>query len=143
MDGSLRRDIEADCRALLADYAVAVDKGDGAAMAAMFTPDGVLRRGDTALTGPAEIPKIIGQRPDDLVMRHMVTTISVQVRDQNSATALAYYMVYNARGAALPLPMAQPFSLGEWHCAFAKTPSGWRLSSFEIKRVFVRDAPKA
>lgn len=143
MDGSVRREIEAECRALLADYAVAVDQGDGAAMAAMFAADGVLRRGDTVLTGPAEIPKIIGQRPDDLVMRHMVTTVSVQVRDQNSATALAYYMVYNARGAALPLAMAQPFSIGEWHCAFVNTPAGWRLSSFEIKRIFVRDAPKA
>ena len=142
MDGSLRREVDAECRALLADYAVAVDIGDGAAMAALFTSDGVLRRGDTMLTGPAEIPKIIGHRPDDLIMRHLVTTISVDVRDAHHATALAYYMVYNARGSALPLAMAQPFSIGEWHCAFADTPAGWRLSSFEIKRIFVRDVLK-
>jgi hypothetical protein len=142
MEKSAQWVIEAECRAILADYAIAVDRGDGAAMAAMFTSDGVLRRSDTVLTGPAEIPKILGTRPDDLVMRHLVTTISVDVRDANYATAVAYYMVYNARGSSLPLAMAQPFSIGEWHCAFANTPAGWRLSSFEIKRIFVRDVPK-
>lgn len=140
MDASVRQAIEITCRGLLADYAVAVDRGDGAAMAALFAPDGVLRRGDLVLTGRAEIPMIVGQRPADLVMRHLVSTVSVRVIDAQSAEALAYYTVYNARGAALPLPMVMPFSIGEWHSAFVPTPAGWLLSRLEIRRVFVSDA---
>jgi len=140
MESAVRQGIAAACRDLLAAYAVAVDRGDGAAMAALFTPDGVLRRGELVLAGPAEIPKIVGTRPADLAMRHLLTTVAVEVLDAGAAEALAYYMVYNGQGAALPLPMPMPFSVGEWHCGFAATPAGWRLSRLEIRRVFVREA---
>lgn len=137
MDSQEKQSIEQACRALLAEYAVAVDRGDGAAMVALFTPDGTLRRGDLTLRGPAEIPIILGKRPDDLVMRHLLTTIHIRVIDGAHAEGLSYYMVYNGRGAELPLPMTQPFSIGDWRSRFVRTQDGWKLADQEIARTFV------
>lgn len=137
MDSQEKQSIEQACCTLLAEYAVAVDSGDGAAMAALFTPDGTLRRGDLTLRGPAEIPTILGKRPDNLVMRHLLTTIRIRVIDSANAEGLSYYMVYNGRGAELPLPMGQPFSIGDWRSRFVRTEAGWKLADQEIARTFV------
>lgn len=128
--------IEHACRALLADYAVRVDVGDGAGMVALFVPDGVLVRGAVRLVGHAKIPSILGRRPPDLVMRHLLTTTRITVLDPDHAEGLTYYAVYRGRGAMLPLPMPAPFSIGEWYSRFVRTDAGWRLSFMEIRRLF-------
>lgn len=130
--------IERSCRSLLHDYAVAVDRGDADAMLALFAENGVLRRGELELRGRAELPRILQGRPADMVMRHLLTTVSVAVRDADHAEAVSYYLLYNGRGTGLPLPFEAPFSLGDWASSFVRTPSGWRLASHEVRRVFVR-----
>lgn len=131
-------DAEVSCRALLAAYAVAVDEGDGAALAGLFTPDGVLKRGDTELRGAAELPRIVADRPDDLVMRHHLTTVSIRVAsDGREASGRAYYLLYRGRGSSLPLDLGPPFSAGDWVSRFVRTDSGWRLASHEVRRLFV------
>lgn len=137
MDTHEQQSIEQACRSLLAEYAVAVDTGDAAGMVVLFAPDGTLRRGDLTLRGPDELPKILGKRPDDLVMRHLLTTMRIRVVDSDHAEGLTYYMVHNGRGADLPLAMGQPFSIGDWHSRFVRTEQGWKLADQEIVRAFV------
>jgi hypothetical protein len=128
----------AECTRLLHAYAVAVDHGDAAAMTALFTDDGRILRGTLALSGRAELPQILAGRPDDLVMRHLLTTVLVTPDGTGGgASALVYYALYRGQGTP-PLPMPQPFSLGEWHCRFARTAAGWRIAQLEIRRLFVR-----
>ncbi|RDJ27815.1 nuclear transport factor 2 family protein [Bosea caraganae] len=137
MDTHDKQSIEQACRSLLAEYAVAVDRGDAAGMVALFAPDGTLRRGDLTLRGAAEIPNILGKRPDDLVMRHLLTTMRIRIIDADHAEGLTYYVMHNGRGAELPLAMGQPFSIGDWHSRFVRTEDGWKLADQEIARVFV------
>lgn len=130
------------CRAILDDYAVAVDAGDTAAMTRLFTSDGVLKRGDLLLTGAAEIPRIVESRPSGTVMRHLLTTVSITPGpDGRQASGHAYYLLYNARGEGLPLPFDPPFSLGDWISRFVLTDKVWKLASHEVRRVFVRPQP--
>lgn len=126
------------CRALLDDYAVAIDAGDAAAIAALFTPDGVLKRGTVELVG-ADIPRILDGRAADLAMRHLLTTASITPHPGGlEASGHAYYLLYNGRGEGAPLPLDMPFSLGDWLSRFVLTGAGWKLASHEVRRVFVR-----
>lgn len=140
MDIAARQVIENACRTLLAEYAVAVDTGDAASMVVLFAPDGVLRRGELVLRGAAELPKILGQRKPDVVMRHLLTTMRIRVTDAGHAEGLTYYLLHSGRGAGLPLPMGEPFSLGDWHSRFVLTSEGWKFAEQEIARVFVGKA---
>lgn len=132
------------CRAVLDDYAVAVDAGDAAAIVSLFTPDGVLRRGDLELVGEAGIPRILEGRPADLVMRHLLATASITPHSNGrEASGHSYYLLYNSRGGDLPIPFDPPFSLGDWLSRFVLTEHGWKLASHEVRRVFVRKPPVA
>lgn len=130
------------CRALLDDYAVAVDAADADAMVALFAPDGVLKRGAVELTGEKEIPRILEGRAAGTVMRHLLTTSSITPHpDGRQASGHSYYLLYNSRGDTLPLPFDPPFSLGDWISHFVLTDNGWKLASHEVRRVFVRPQP--
>lgn len=125
------------CRELLAAYTFAIDNGDATRLVELFTRDGVLRRGELTLTGADELPRILDGRPTDLVMRHHLTTVDINVADTGAeAEGRSYYVLYRGRGSALPLDLAAPFSIGDWHSRFVQTDAGWKLSFLEIRRVF-------
>ena len=138
-----RAAIRDQCRQLLADYAIAVDGADADAMVACFTADGVLARGSLVLRGAAELPRVLEGRAPGNVMRHLLATQSVSVAPNGrSARALCYYVLYSAAGEDEPLPMPEPFSLGDWNCELADTGQGWKLARLEIRRRFARPRPQ-
>ena len=131
------------CRQVLADYAIAVDEANAEGMIALFTEDGVLVRASDELRGPAALPRLFEGRAPGTVMRHLVTTQSIEVAaDGRSARAHSYYVLYVAAGEKVPLPMPEPFSLGDWHSDLVLTASGWKLARQEVRRKFVRAAPR-
>ncbi len=138
MNLQLQTSIEQACASVISAYAVALDCGEKERLVSLFVSDGVLRSGGRVLRGASELPDIIGAREPDLVLRHHLTTISIDVTDDDSARGLAYYMLFKASGTALPLTMEQPFSIGEWTSQFTRTETGWKLAEHEIRRLFVR-----
>jgi hypothetical protein len=73
------------------------------------------------------------------LIRHLVTDTRIIVKDENHAEGVSYYMAVNhdpkTKDAKLPLPL-EPFSMGEWHDKYVKTPQGWRFAHREVKRLF-------
>lgn len=141
MTDTLTAAIRDTCRQIWGAYALAIDQADAAGVVAQFTANGALVRGDTVMTGPDEIGRIVEGRAADMVMRHLVTTTDLRVaRDGQSAEGTAYYLLYTARGSAFPLGLTLPFSLGDWYSRFVATPEGWRLERHEVRRLFMRAA---
>lgn len=132
--------IREHCRQTLAEYAMAVDDRDAAALAAAFAPGGVLQRGEVALRGD-DLPKLFDGRAEDMVMRHLVTTQSIMIAPGGrSARARSYYLLHTGLGDSLPLALTEAFSMGDWHSELVPTPMGWKLSRHAVNRVFVRPA---
>ncbi len=74
--------------------------------------------------------------------RHINGGTLVRVLDDNNAESVTYYVALHhdpkTENAKLPLPFDPPFSMGEWHDKFVRTPKGWKFSSRETKRLFER-----
>jgi hypothetical protein len=128
------------CRDLVLAVTQHSDHGEAREAAALFAPDGRLVRGGRAFTGEAELLEAYADQPA-LLVRHLNGGTVITVLDEDHATGVTYYLAYRHDGGGeaveLPVPLGQPFSVGEWHDRFVRTPAGWRLASRETRRVFV------
>jgi len=138
-----RAAIEDACARLVQRLAVLVDAGRYAEALALYTPDAVqIRRGQES-RGHAAIARDFAARPADRLTRHLIPTIMITVESESRATGISYALVWRHQGdgapPALPLPMAPPDTLGEYHDVFARTGDGWRLAKRRTREIF--DAP--
>jgi hypothetical protein len=137
-----RRRIEQDCRDLVAAVAQLGDRRDAAGAAALFAEDATWVRGGRPYQGRAGVFESYARLPATQVTRHMSANCVVTVRDGDHADAVTYYVAYHhdpgVDEPAFPLPFDPPFSLGEWHDQFVRTPEGWRIARRETRRLFER-----
>jgi hypothetical protein len=138
MNDTERRTIEQQCRDLVVQLCQLSDHGEREKSVDLFTADGTWIRGGKPFKGREEMLQSFRGSPTQ-VIRHLTSNILITVKDDNSAEGVTYYLAFhNDPGTAepkLPLPL-EPFSLGEWHDRFTRTPSGWRISHREVKRFF-------
>jgi len=139
MNDSERRTIEQQCRDLVVQLCQLSDHGEREKSVDLFTQDGTWIRGGKPYKGREEMLQSFRGSPTQ-VIRHLTSNILITVKDANAAEGVTYYLAFhNDPGTAqpkLPLPLEPPFSLGEWHDKFVRTPAGWRISHREVKRFF-------
>jgi hypothetical protein len=142
VDDDERRRIEQDCRDLVAAVTQRGDRRDIAGAGALFADDGTWVRGGRTYMGPAGVAESYDRLPATQFTRHMSANCVVTVRDADHAEAITYYVAYHhdpgVDAPAFPLPLDPPFSLGEWHDQFVRTPDGWRIAHRETRRLFER-----
>jgi len=139
MDANTKRQIVQDCRDLVIDLLHHGDHGELEAAVDLWIPNGTWIRGGKPFTGRAALLESFKRASDTMLIRHMVTDTRITVKDENNAEGVSYYMAINhdpkTATPKLPLPL-EPFSMGEWHDKYVKTPAGWRFSHREVKRLF-------
>jgi hypothetical protein len=143
MDAHERRGIERECSDLVVALTHYGDHGQHEASVDLFTPDGTWIRGGKPYKGRAEMLASFNRGGSTTnVIRHFTSNIRIDVKDERTAEGITYYIAFNQDpGTAtpkFPLTFAPPFSMGEWHDKFARTPAGWRISHREVKRLFQR-----
>lgn len=142
MDASERRAIEQECRDLVVRLTRHNDLGESEAAADLFTEDGTWVRGGKPYTGRAQLIDSFAGRTETAILRHMATNILIDVKDENNAEGVTYYMLMrDDPGTAepeFPLEMKLPGSMGEWLDRFVRTPNGWRFSERVVRRLFQR-----
>lgn len=121
------------CRELVLRAAECADGHDAAGLAALFAPDGVLRRpGGEPLVGPAAIQAAYAQRPKERITRHLVTNTLVEVESATSARARSRVLLWagSAEDADGPQgrPLRGPQLVGEFADRFVLTGEGWRFA---------------
>lgn len=129
-----------DCAALVATITYFSDHGESDEAIELFAPDATWLRAGKLLKGRDEIYASLSQaHGGSALVRHMTGQPFVRVEGPDRATAVTYYVAYRSEtNAPLPLPLETPFSMGEWHDKFVRTPKGWRFSYRETKRLFQR-----
>lgn len=139
MNANERRDIARECTDLVIALTHLSDHGQNEESVDLFTPDGTWIRGGKPYTGRAEMAQSFRGAATQ-VIRHLTSNILVTVKDDTTAEGVTYYLAFHHDpGTAqpkLPLPLDPPFSLGEWHDKFVKTPEGWRIAHREVRRFF-------
>ena len=134
--------IEQECRDLVSAVAQRGDRRDVAGAAELFSEDGIWVRGGTVHQGRAGVIESYDRIPATQFTRHMSANSVVTVLDRDHAEAVTYYLAYHhdpgLENPTFPLPLDAPFSLGEWHDRFVRTPDGWRISHRETRRLFQR-----
>lgn len=130
------------CLATIAGYTHFADSGAFERAVTFFKPDGLWLRGGTPLKGREEIRKSLEGRKPGLIIRHIIGSSWVELKDGDTAEVVTTYTAYNGQGDAeppkLPLVLGLPFSLGEWHDTLVRTPEGWRIAKRETRRLFQR-----
>lgn len=141
MDAADRMAIEQQCRDLIVAITQLGDHREPEKAAALFAKDGTWRRGGVTYTGPDEVAGSYGRGSATQVGRHINGGTHVTVIDDDHATSVTYYLAIShdpgPGDAAPPFPL-RPFSMGEWHDSFVRTPDGWRFASRATKRIFER-----
>lgn len=132
MDGLERLLIERDCTRLSVDYGRLVDFGQAAQVANLFTEDGVCELSAGRFEGIGQIRAFFEKRQaqTDVVSRHVMTNMTVDVHDADQASGLVYLTFYRVpwdRGG--PAPLGPPSYIGSYADKYRRTPAGWRIAS--------------
>lgn len=122
------------CRDLVLRSVECADGHDAAGLAALFTPDGVLRRpGGQPLTGRAAIEAAYAQRPRERLTRHLVTNTLIEVESATSASARSRVLLWAGSTEDADGPQGRPLRgpqlIGEFADRFVLTEEGWRFAS--------------
>ncbi len=122
------------CHALVLASVDAVDRQDYAALAHLFTPDGVLVRPDgQPIAGPAAILATYAARSPDRLTRHLVSNHRVQVSLlAGSATSVCTILLWSGKHSDARTPRGRPADelqqIGEIEDQLVQTPEGWRIA---------------
>jgi uncharacterized protein (TIGR02246 family) len=134
MDALQRLLIQEACRELVLRAAECADAHDAAGLAALFLPEGVLRRpGGQPLVGRAAIEQAYAQRPKERITRHLVTNTLVEVESSTAATARSRVLLWAGSTEDADGPQGRPLRgpqlVGEFADRFALSAEGWRFAS--------------
>lgn len=126
--------IERACTRLVLESAAANDRQDFEEFAALFAPDGILRRpAGEPLQGREAIVESYRSRPTNRVTRHVCTNILIHVDSFETARGLTYVILYTAEGNAASdkkfgLTSEPRRLLGEFEDRFVLYDGGWRIA---------------
>ena len=124
---------ERACTRLVLQAAAHVDRGEPAALAALFTPDAVLERpGGACLQGRAAIQAAYEQRPAERITRHLVSNTLVDLLSPTEARAESQVLLWTGSAADAAGPRGRPASndpvVGAFDDRCVKTADGWRIA---------------
>jgi len=134
MEALQRLLIHEACRELVLRSVECTDAHDAAGLAALFAPDGVLRRPTgQPLVGRAAIEAAYAQRPRERITRHLVTNTLVEVESATSAAARSRVLLWAGSTEDADGPQGRPLRgpqlVGEFDDRFVLTGEGWRFAS--------------
>jgi ketosteroid isomerase-like protein len=125
---------ERACERLIVDSARFNDLREWAALAALYTPDGVVvRPNGQRLEGREAIEAAYASGPPDRVTRHLCTNLRVELDDTDSARATTVVLIVSGTRSDDPdvtfgvAPNARHV-VGEFADRFARTHEGWRIA---------------
>lgn len=139
MDEDRRRAIEWDCTRTLTRFINALDGGDYETMAGLMAEEGVWMRPGGDAVGPDGLLQAMRDRPRDLIVRHVISNVLIEVIDERNATGLTYLTVYRHRG---PPPENSPARLAGVHMVgvsynrLVHEAGGWKISEKRTSRTF-------
>ncbi len=131
MTADVRRAIEWDVSRLINQYVNLNDAGDWAAVAALYTRDGSLRRpsGGDPVQGREAILAAFLARPAR-AQRHVIANTVVDVIDADTARAFSVIVLYMGDAAddgGLPVQDAKSPLIGTFTDLCVRTADGWRF----------------
>lgn len=108
MDREAARAIEWDCQQTILRFTAAFDAGNFSEMAEYFAPDGIWVRAEGPCHGHAGLQELGRKRSAQILVRHVLSNIRVDVLDATHARATTYVTVYRhdfADAVKLPAPL--------------------------------------
>lgn len=138
MDDLHRLLIETACEKLIVGYANTIDLRDWDAFVELFAEDGVWQRPSLEpLVGHADIRQWTREWPIEILMRHIVTNVAIEVVDREHATAFSFCTVYRSTDPSVrPAVLSGPSSVVEYRDKIRLTPGGWRFAYREFEYIF-------
>ncbi len=135
MDDPTRLAHERACERLIHGFARALDFYDYDAVLRLWSDAGVLSVPGRDHHGHAGLRDWMGRREKDLICRHIVTNIVVEVLDGTTAEASAYCSAFRVRGwrGREPGPMMPPAYVVDYADRFIRDPArGWLFLSRKV-----------
>jgi uncharacterized protein (TIGR02246 family) len=136
---------ERACERLVYDYARAVDSGQAAKIADLFTEDGVWTGANGhSMNGRAELLASFSGRQalTRRLSRHVMTNVAVDIESEDRATGIAYLINYRHDSesdvAEPPGPARNPKFVGDYHLEFQRVDGVWRIATLRFDLVFLR-----
>lgn len=140
---------ERACERLVYEYAWLVDSGAAGQVADLFTENGEWLGADgRGMRGNDEIRQAFTGRQGITrrQSRHVMTNVRIDHDGGDRAVGTAYLVNYrhDASGdvAARPAPADHPKFVGDYHLAFRRTPTGWRIETLRFDLAFLRERRK-
>jgi uncharacterized protein (TIGR02246 family) len=130
-------------RDLVARYNANGDSGRFDQMVELFAPDAVMLIGDTAFKGREQIRTIftsaadsLRERPGPVMLRHLTSTLQIDVQGPDAATSRCYYHVLMPHGLDHWGRYLDEYRVveGQWRFALRReildgaVPGGWAAS---------------
>ena len=121
--------IEHACAGLMTDYARFTDEGSAESLA------GLTAKGSTAFK------KVTASTPgsDRIASMSILSNVRVRAASETAAAGSAYQAIYMASRKDPDEParmqIAAPHAMGVITCGFAKSKSGWRITSWDFAPV--------
>ena len=138
---------ERDCERLVYRYAWLVDSGEAAAIADLFTVDGVWAagtgepmRGRDGIREGFTARQAVARRQS----RHVMTNVLIDVTGPDTATGRVYLVNFRHDSrtgvAEKPAPADVPKYVGEYHLTFRRIDGTWLFHTLELDLAFIRDS---
>jgi hypothetical protein len=134
IDDTSRIAIEWACTRLINRYTLLNDAGDWEGLVALFTEDGLYARPTQpgkAIIGREALLETYRSRPADMVTRHVVSNVVVDVESETEARAMSVILLYRGTApadASLPLHNPTDPLIGTFKDRLRKTADGWRFT---------------
>jgi uncharacterized protein (TIGR02246 family) len=136
---------ERACERLVYRYAWLVDSGEAAAIADLFTADGVWAAGDgepmrgrDGIRAGFTARQAIARRQS----RHVMTNVLIDVHSADEASGRAYLVNYRHDSetgvAERPAPSGAPKYVGEYQLTFRRVEGEWLFATLDLDLAFVR-----
>jgi SnoaL-like protein len=135
------------CGQLLAEYLLALDGRDWAALESIFAESAIFKRtGTEALRGGLQIRRFfeaLEQKRSAAgelhLTRHLLTTVSIEAADMRSASSTAYVLVFRdqmRQGDRRAFAAVKPELLLEYRDRFVKHNNDWQIGVHEAHHIF-------
>lgn len=131
MDDLQRLMAERACEKVIHRFAQALDAYDFEGVLQCWTEDGVLQAPGEDFSGYPGLRRWLEQREKDLICRHVMTNVQVNVLDAELAEAHSICATWRVRGwrGREPGPITTPAFLVDFHDSFRRGATGeWRLA---------------
>jgi uncharacterized protein (TIGR02246 family) len=146
MDQASRAEIERECTALSHAFCYNLDHRQYAALADLFTADGVWIRHGQALKGREQIIAALSKRLPNQFTRHVTTNFHFTEVTETRASAVLYNMSYFSLEGDQPLPLrygADQSMLLDFKDVYLRTEQGWRFLERDTSPVLIPDSVRA